>query len=311
MGSLGASNMNVGYYERVASVVGGPLLTLYGLSRGRAGGAVLAAAGGVLLYRGLTGRCPVYGALGLSSAPVLQSGPLRVEKRVTINKPAGELYAFWRDFANLPRFMKHLKEVRVEGEDCSHWVAHGPAGTSVEWDAEITAERPDEMICWRSLPGAEVENEGCVRFEAAPGGRGTVVHVSFSYEPPAGALGAAVAALFAEEPNQQVEGDLRRFKNIVEAGEIPTTTGQPAGSRSLVGRMLKPEQKPESARAFEHERAAGETAAGEDTSDQPKKPFQPKKPPVTEASEESFPASDAPAWTGAEAGNREREAGAS
>lgn len=297
-----SSETNVGFYERLASATGGPLLALYGLSRGSAGGLALAATGGYLFYRGMTGHCPAYSALSINTAPQSRSGPLRVEKSVTIDRPAGELYAFWRDFANLPRFMKHLAEVRVEDDDCSHWVATGPAGTTVEWDAEITLDRPDEMICWRSLPGAQVANAGCVRFQPAPAGRGTVVRVMFDYEPPAGALGAAVAWLFGEEPNQQVAGDLRRFKSIIETGEIPTTTGQPEGRRSAIGKLLKPEQKPAGA-----EQAL---AAQGGPADRPSKPVQPRKPPVTEASEQSFPASDPPAWTGAETGNREREAGA-
>lgn len=294
------SQLNVGFYDRLASAAGGPLLALYGLSRGRSGGLGLAAVGGYMLYRGLTGYCPAYAALGISTATADEAGPLHVEKSVTINRPADELYAFWRDFANLPRFMKHLEEVRAQGDECSHWVARGPAGTTVAWDAEITVDRPNETICWRSLPGAQVENAGCVRFEPAPGDRGTVVHISFDYSPPAGALGAAAAWLFGEEPNQQVAGDLRRFKNIMEAGEIPTTEGQSAGGRTLIGKMLKPEHKP----------AGADEAAPARTADaaQPAKPLQPKKPPVTEASEQSFPASDPPAWTGAETGH-EKEVG--
>jgi uncharacterized membrane protein len=280
----------------MAGAIGGPLIALYGLTRGTPGGITLAAAGGYLLYRSLTGHCAAYAALGVTTARSA-GDPLHVEKSLTVERPAEELYSFWRDFTKLPRFMKHLESVTVSGDRRSHWVAHGPAGTNVEWDAEITEDRPNELIAWRSLPGADVANAGTVRFEPATGGRGTVVRVAIDYTPPAGALGAAVAKLFGEEPRQQVEGDLRRFKSIMEAGEIPTTTGQPEGKRSALGAALKPEQKPASAKAVEGQPQP------------PKKPPQPKKPPVQQASEESFPASDPPAWTGTEASG-EREVGA-
>jgi uncharacterized membrane protein len=280
----------------MAGAIGGPLIALYGLTRGTPGGITLAAAGGYLLYRSLTGHCAAYAALGVTTARSA-GDPLHVEKSLTVERPAEELYSFWRDFTKLPRFMKHLESVTVSGDRRSHWVAHGPAGTNVEWDAEITEDRPNELIAWRSLPGADVANAGTVRFEPATGGRGTVVRVAIDYTPPAGALGAAVAKLFGEEPRQQVEGDLRRFKSIMEAGEIPTTTGQPEGKRSALGAALKPEQKPASAKAVEGQPQP------------PKNPTQPKKPPVQQASEESFPASDPPAWTGTEASG-EREVGA-
>jgi uncharacterized membrane protein len=276
------NNQNVGFGERLASVIGGPLLAAYGLTRATPGGMALAATGGMLMYRGLTGSCPIYASLGVSTAG--QMLPVTVRHSIAIARPADEVYAFWREFSNLPRFMKHLVSVTVDGER-SHWTATGPAGATVEWDAEIVDDQPGERICWRSLPSADVDNAGCVRFETAPAGRGTLVHVAIDYNPPAGAAGAAVAWLFGEEPSQQVAGDLRRFKNILEAGEIATIEGQPTGARSALGKLLKPEHQPDGAN-----RGA--------TSEQPRKPFQPHPSPVDEASEESFPASDAPSWTG-------------
>lgn len=148
---------------------------------------------------------------------------------VTIDKSPEELYRFWRDFENLPRFMKHLRAVRVLDDKRSHWIADAPAGQSVEWDAEIINEAANELIAWRSLPGADIGNAGSVRFEPAPAGRGTEVKVNLEYDPPAGALGMAFAKLLGEEPAHQVADDLRRFKQLMEAGEIPTTEGQPSG----------------------------------------------------------------------------------
>jgi uncharacterized membrane protein len=157
------------------------------------------------------------------------TGPIRVKKSITINRPPEEVYRFWRELQNLPRFMYHLEAVQKVDEKRSHWIAKGPAGRKVEWDAQIIEERPNELIVWRSLPGSDVDNSGSVRFERAPGGRGTVVGVELQYRPPVGAMGATVAKLFGEEPGQQVEEDLRRLKQVMEAGEILTTEGQPAG----------------------------------------------------------------------------------
>lgn len=146
--------------------------------------------------------------------------PLTLRKSVTIQSTPGELYAFWRDLENLPRFMDHLESVTTTTDGRSHWVARAPAGTSVEWDAEIVEDEPGRLISWRSLEGADVDNAGSVRFEEAPGGRGTVVSVEIEYTPPGGMLGSAVAELFGEEPEQQVSDDLRRLKQVIETGEV-------------------------------------------------------------------------------------------
>ena len=268
---------NVGFYERLAGVIAGPWLLLGGLRSRSVGGLGLALLGGTLLYRGATAHCPAYYRLGLSSANP-QRGPIRVSQSIGIARPPQEVYAFFRNFENLPRFMKHLQEVRENDKRFSHWVANGPAGTSVAWDAELTQDQPGALISWRSLPGAQVTSSGTVRFEAAPAERGTIVHVELGYDPPAGPLGAAVAALFGEAPGQQIEGDLRRLRNIVEAGEIPTTAGQPNGQRSALGALLEPAPVP-------GQPAPGAASAATQGT-------------VDEAAEESFPASDAPGWIG-------------
>lgn len=162
----------------------------------------------------------------------MQDGRLRVKKSITINRSPEELYSFWRNFENLPRFMNHLQSVRVLDGKRSSWKAKGPLGKSVEWEAEMIADRPNELIAWRSLPGSQVYNSGVVTFEKATGGRGTVVRVEMSYRPPAGSLGVAVAQAFRREPGTEVQDSLRYFKQIMETGSIPTTVGQSAGRRS-------------------------------------------------------------------------------
>jgi uncharacterized membrane protein len=147
-------------------------------------------------------------------------GGIDVRQAITINRAPEEVYNFWRDFRNLPRCMSHLQAVTVIDDRRSHWVASAPAGSTVEWDAEIVEDRPVELIAWRSLAGAEVPNEGSVRFRPAPNGWSTEILVQLSYEPPAGPLGRVVAKLFGEAPEQQVKGDLRRLKQVLETGEV-------------------------------------------------------------------------------------------
>jgi len=149
-----------------------------------------------------------------------ETGVIRTKRSITVRRPVEEVYAFWRNFENLPRFMRHLESVQVTGDRLSHWKAKAPAGKTVEWDAETIADRPNELIAWRSVEGADVYNAGTVRFQPAPGGRGTEVRVELEYDPPFGKLGSKVAMLFREEPGQQVADDLRHFKQVMETGEI-------------------------------------------------------------------------------------------
>jgi uncharacterized membrane protein len=220
---------NVGTIERWGSVIGGTALTALGLKRRSLGGVALAFVGAGLLYRGVTGQCQLYRALGINTA---QGGEMtqriKAEKAITVNKSPAELYHFWRHFENLPRFMAHLKSVQSTGPRRSHWIANAPMKMTAEWDAEITEERENALIAWRSLEGSRIPNEGSVRFHRAAGGRGTEVRVTLAYRPPIGKLGAAIAKLFGEEPGQQLAEDLRRFKSLMETGEIPTIEGQPS-----------------------------------------------------------------------------------
>ena len=220
------SAINVGEAERLASIAGGAALALIGIERRSLGGLLVAAVGGVLIHRGYTGSCGVYKAAGLTSAQPArpekysQHG-IHVEVATTIDKPAADLFKFWRNFENLPNFMHHLESVKVLDGKRSKWVAKGPAGSTVRWEAEIINEEPDALIAWRSLAGAQVDNAGSVRFVEAPAGRGTEVRVTLDYVPPGRTLGKWVAKLLGEDPQLQIEEDLRRFKALMETGEIP------------------------------------------------------------------------------------------
>lgn len=184
---------------------------------------------GLALSRHQRDRAHHHPDFGDGRGRTFETGKPPFRTSITIGLPASEIYAFWRDFANLPQFMAHLKSVEVIDATRSRWTAKGPAGTEVSWDAEIIEEKENELIAWRSLPGSTVENAGSVRFEPATGGRGTIVRVSLQYRPPAGALGTTVAKLFGEAPEKQIPVDLMRIKQLLETGEIPTTQGQPSG----------------------------------------------------------------------------------
>lgn len=222
---------NIGDVERMTTGAIGFALAAFGLSRRSPFGLLLALGGVGLATRAVTGHCPLNEAAGLDeedrqAAPWNRS--VKVKQSITITRPRQEVYAFWRKLENLPRFMRHLEAVIETDAKRSDWRAKAPAGRQVTWTAEITDEAIDERIAWKSLEGADVPNEGSVRFEDAPGGRGTVVRVELSYSPPAGALGAFFAKLFGEEPKGQIADDLRRLRSLLETGEVPTTDGQPS-----------------------------------------------------------------------------------
>ncbi len=219
--------INVGQTERLISGAAAAALGLVALRKRRLRRLLLPLAGG-LASRALTGRCAVNRALGRNTArgdrmrgPRSGRRGIKVDQSTTINRPRQEVFAFWRNFENLPRFMDHLESVRVLDEGRSHWIAKGPAGTRVEWEAEIHDEVPERLIAWRSLEGADVDHEGSVRFTSAASDA-TEVRVILRYDPPAGRAGAAVGRLFGEDPARQVAEDLRRFKQVLEAGEVPT-----------------------------------------------------------------------------------------
>jgi uncharacterized membrane protein len=233
---------NIARGERIGSVALGAALVGLGIRRRDPIGLVAALFGGYFITRGATGNCLVYRALGVSTgsadavlapwhrddvtgraATVNARKAIKVERAVTIDRPRDELFAFWRNFENLPRFMEHLVSVRVDSPTRSHWEAKAPGGKTVEWDAEIVNEVPYEIIAWKSVGEPDVANAGAVNFFDAPGGRGTIVRVTLDYEPPAGRLGAMLSHFTAEEPDRQIREDLRKFKQLMETGEITTS----------------------------------------------------------------------------------------
>lgn len=232
-----AMEINVPQPERIGSLAAGIGLAAYGLSRRSLGGVLLALVGGALIKRGATGHCEMYAALGVNSRQLnTETGVpgnkgIKVVKSVTVGRPSQEVYRYWRKFENLAQFMNHVKSVTQIDERRSTWVVKGPMGTDLEWTAQILNDREGELISWESLPGAEVQNAGSVRFEAAGDGQ-TEVRVSLQYQPPAGVLGAAVAKLFGEAPEQQLEEDLARFKTIIEREAVAAVAGQNGGTHT-------------------------------------------------------------------------------
>ncbi len=224
-----ALNINVPQPERIGSIATGAGLVLYGASRRSFGGLLIALLGGALIHRGATGHCNVYEKLGINSRQlntekgVRGDKGIKVVKTITVSRSPQEVYRYWRNLENLPRFMEHVESVRELDDRRSAWVVKGPMGHDVEWTAEIITDREGEIIAWESLPGAEVQNAGSVWFSPAADG-GTEVKVSLQYQPPGGVVGATVAKMFGEAPEQQLDQDLNRVKELIEAGAVQASS---------------------------------------------------------------------------------------
>jgi uncharacterized membrane protein len=258
--------------ERWAALAGGAAAVYVGLRRRSMLGAGFALAGAPFVLQGITGHRRPLEYLGWwpPAGSLPYGSGVKIRRSITIDRTREDLYHFVRNFENLARFMAHVQAVKTIDERHSHWVLGSPGGITFEWDTEIIADEPEEIIGWRSVTGA-VAHAGSIRFERAAGGRGAVVRVQLQYNPPGGRLGAAFLKLLGDDPDRQAGEDLRRLKQLMEIGEIPTTEGQPSGRRREIReRVFVAGAREEWARLPE---------------------------PVEEASVESFPASDAPSWT--------------
>jgi uncharacterized membrane protein len=228
--------VNVGGVERLVSILGGTALTTFGLLRRSPFGLGLAAAGAGMLYRGVTGSCPAYHAMGIDRAggEHARRGNLgvMVERSLVLSEPPAKLYTFWRNFRNLPSIMPNVRSVTELSPTQSHWVVKGPMGTTFEWDAEIITDRPNELISWRTMPGARVEHAGSVRFDAQPGA-GTCVRVAMQYDPPGGELAHIVAAVLGEDPGKRIEEDLARLSDALGRAHEDRDGLQPSSADAL------------------------------------------------------------------------------
>jgi uncharacterized membrane protein len=230
---------NVHPIERWASVLGGAALVISSLRKQPTvtGRALRMTAGAALIGRGVSGKSEMYRMLGMRTAESHAVVPyelgVRARAAVTIRQPREKVFEFLKQFENLPRVTRHLKSVDNLGVGRSRWAADGPAGSRVEWDAEIINEIPNELIAWKSLPGSSVSQAGSIRFKDAPGQRGTEIRVELQYNPPAGVIGAYVAQMFGREPEQEIASDLQRLKQYLECGEIASTENQSRGGAEL------------------------------------------------------------------------------
>jgi len=221
---------SIGALERVAALTTATAVVAYGLSRRSLPGVCLAAAATPIAYRGLAGDWPrvANGHSPRTNTRAALGGTrgIHVRESVRVETPIDEVYRFWRNLENLPKFMRYLDEVRDLGNRRSRWIAKGPAGTRVKWEAEIINEIENQLIAWQSLPGGDVITAGSVNFDTVRNGRSTQISVRFQYAPPGGRAGSFVAMAFGREPSQTVREDLRRLKQLLEAGEVPHATAR-------------------------------------------------------------------------------------
>jgi uncharacterized membrane protein len=227
---------NVGRNERELSLAAGGALVALGILGPRQARALSFLIGVGLVYRGITGHCHLYDALGINTArgdapgvPARQG--FKYEQAIAIQRSPADLYREWRDLSSLPKIMRHVDSVASLGERRSEWVACGPMNIRLRWEAEIIEDRENELIAWQSLPGGDVETAGSVHFRPLGDGRGTAIQLSLKYNPPGGKVTAGLAWLLGQGAETRINEDLRRFKSVMEAGEAPTTEGQPRGPR--------------------------------------------------------------------------------
>ena len=211
------------------SLIGGGALAAYGTKRAIADhsklGIALAAGGGALVFNGLR--------------PRRSSSGVHLQVAFTINKPVSEVFGYWRDLEGLPRFMRHLESVRKLDDRRSEWTMRGPMGARFTWQSEIVDQAENRHIIWRSMPGSLVESSSSLQFRDAPGGRGTELIAAMHYGRIGNYVGSGLAEVLGTLPERALREELRRFKQLLEAGEIPTTEGQPSGRRSLVDSARK------------------------------------------------------------------------
>lgn len=236
-GAARPNSINVGSRERTASLLGGGALVAVGLLRGHLSGLALAAAGALIARRGLKGHCDVYEALGVNTARHEAADPhllyehgVKIEGAIAVNKPARELYDYWRDLTHLGRFMTNVERVEIRDDGHSHWILRAPAGTTIEYDAEIINDEPGRLIAWRSVGGADIQHAGSVRFVEMAPGVSTTVKLNIEYIPPVGVLGEwgeKLLRVVGQSPENDLRQSLRNFKQLMETGDLTNAAGTP------------------------------------------------------------------------------------